>query len=737
MWELPATEKPWDNPGKKEKTEKVGYNRCLVLHFWEIGLSERSTLVQAIASLESRRPLLGDDVVETAVWALRQQLSNTQTNIHSATTENAQQITVLVADVVGFTAISEKMDAEHVGNAMNVLWEHLDGVIIAWGGRIDKHVGDNIIAYFGVPQPHADDPKRAVLAALEIQMILDWFNRPENRTVAQNLFPDGVGVQMRIGIHSGSAFVGSMGVNDNYTAVGETVSIAESLEAAAPHGGVLISAEMHKLVGAHFIVEPVSSAWLVVDVQEKLLCITKYADEDGIPVRMVGHLQEFEQLQNGLQYVMDTHSGQAIVLIGVEGIGKSKILAEFGNWLSIFPAPIRLICGHGFRQHVLRPYAFLRNVLESYFNLHVRYHEAAAGQTLVVKLHKEFMKAGLETALAYQYAWSIAHLVGFDFAPELQLYKHLDTQDWLLKQAVQGFLCLLTAVADKGTLIVLLLEDIDFATNGDLDFIERLVAASQTLPLLLVASALPEFEQKRPSWFAWSHDPFSAYQKVELHPLSAIDSRHLVNTVLNSVNQLPMRLVDIIVSIAAGSPFAIKEMVCFLRSKNVIEGTPIVDSVHMGQLNSLRLPVRFEDLLRMQILQLSSQAQIVLKRASVMGRLFGATAVAQLGAADQIEIDGLTIQAILDELETRGIILRSPTMTFMGVQEYLFRYDFWRQAAYNLLDVELARAYHTQCAYWWITTCLSSQLPQFAPVIADHFMQAGEGEQAAGWNGRV
>ena len=157
----------------------------------------------------------------------------------------------------------------------------------------------------------------------------------------------------------------------------------------------------------------------------------------------------------------------------------------------------------------------------------------------------------------------------------------------------------------------------------------------------------------------------------------------------------------------------------------------------MGQLNSLRLPVRFEDLLRMQILQLSSQAQIVLKRASVMGRLFGATAVAQLGAADQIEIDGLTIQAILDELETRGIILRSPTMTFMGVQEYLFRYDFWRQAAYNLLDVELARAYHTQCAYWWITTCPSSQLPQFAPVIADHFMQAGEGEQAAGWNGRV
>ncbi len=721
---------------KKGKLHRWCYNLLLGFHFVEIGLSERSTLVQAIASLELRRPVLGDDVVETAVWALRQQLTQTKTNSNS-TTENEQQLTVLVADMVGFTAISEQMDAEHVGDAMNALWKHLDGVIIAWGGRIDKHVGDNIIAYFGVPWPCADDAERAVLAALEIQQILDWFNRPENRPVAQNMFPEDVCIQMRIGIHSGPVVVGSMGSDDNYTAVGETITIAESLEAAAPHGGVLISAEMYKLIGAHFALGPISSAWLVTNVQKKLFCITKYAAEDDLSVRMVGQIEEFEQLQNGLQYVVDTHSVQAIVLTGGEGVGKSKILAEFAHWLSIFPAPIRLICGHGFRQYVPRPYTFLRDVIENYFNLHVRYHTLVAGRALVAALHKELVNAGLETVLAYQYAWAIGHLVGFDFAAELHLDKRLDQQDWLIEQALQGVLCLLTAVADTGTILVLLLDDIDFATNEDLDFIERLIAAAQTLPLLIVATVLPEFEQKRPSWFASRHDPFSVYGIVELQPLSSIDSRHLVNALLNSVKQLPLRLVDIIVSATAGSPYAIKEMVRFLLHNNVIEGQPNPQNVHMGRLDGLRLPAHFDDLLRVQLSQLSAMTQTVLKRASVLGGLFSDTAVLQLSAADQIEIDSLALQVALDDLEKRGIILRSPKMTFMSVQDYLFRYDFWRQVAYSMLDIDLARAYHAQCAYWLITTCPSDQLPLFAPVIAEHFLKAGEADRALEWNGRV
>lgn len=699
-------------------------------------MSERSTLVEAIASLESRRPLLGDDVVETAVWALRQQLSQTQTNSNSATTENEQQLTVLVADMVDFTPISEQMDAEHVGDAMNTLWGHLDGVVVAWGGRIDKHVGDSIIAYFGVPQPRADDPERAVRAALEIQLILDWFNRSENRSIAQNSFPDGVNVQMRIGIHCGTAFVGSMGANDNYTAVGETLAIAESLESAAPHGGILISADVHTSVATRFMLEPFSSAWLVTGVQKKLLCIEKYAPQDDLSVRMVGHMQEFEQLQNGLQYVVETHSVQAVVLTGDEGSGKSKILAEFGNWLSIFPTSIRLICGHGFKQLAPRPFTFLRHVIESYFDLHLRYHTLVAGQALVDLLYQELLKAGFATAAAYQYAWSIGHLVGFDFSAELHLDKRVNTQEWLLEQALQGFLCLLTAVADKGALIVLLLDDIDFATNEDLKFIERLVVTAQSLPLLIVASVLPKFEQKRPSWFAQSHDPFSAYATVKLPPLSAIDSRHLVNALLNTVNQLPLRLVDIIVSVAAGSPFAIKEMIRFLIDNNVIEGDLNPQSVHMGLLDDLRLPARFADLLRAQLQQLSLSAQTVLKRAAVLGRLFGDTAVTQLSAADQIELDARFLQAALDDLEQRGIIFRSPNTTFMGIQDYLFRYDFWRQMAYSLLDVELARAYHLQSAYWLIATCPSNQLPQFAVVIAEHFKQAGEVAQALEWNGR-
>ena len=135
-------------------------------------MSDRHELEQAISVIEAQRAILGDAVTDISLSTLRQKLDALQSQV-----EQYEHITVLVADLSDYTAMSELMDAEEVGDTINALWEKLDSVIEAWGGKIDKHTGDGLIALFGVPAPHKDDPKRAILAALDMQMELALFNQ--------------------------------------------------------------------------------------------------------------------------------------------------------------------------------------------------------------------------------------------------------------------------------------------------------------------------------------------------------------------------------------------------------------------------------------------------------------------------------------------------------------------------------------------------------------------------------
>ena len=125
-------------------------------------MTERQQLEQAIAVLESQRAILGDSIVDASIAALQLRLQKLEEPLR----QTRKQVAVLFADLSGFTALSEKMDAEDVSNLMNALWEHLDAVISQHGGQIDKHIGDAVMALWGVNQAREDDTERAVRAGL-------------------------------------------------------------------------------------------------------------------------------------------------------------------------------------------------------------------------------------------------------------------------------------------------------------------------------------------------------------------------------------------------------------------------------------------------------------------------------------------------------------------------------------------------------------------------------------------
>src|SRR5215203_168299 len=217
-----------------------------------VDLQARESLKRAIAALESQRSLLGDEVVDIALASLREKLTGLDSGMQAVRVPQQRKlVTVLFADMSGFTAMSETMDHEIVNDVINSLWTRVDRAIHDHSGRIDKHIGDAIMALYGTPTAHEDDPERAIRSALQIQSeILDWKRELSERlsnykTQIQN-------IQLRIGINTGPALLGTVGTVGEYTAIGDTVNLAQRLEAAAPKGGTLISYDTHQHVRGIF-----------------------------------------------------------------------------------------------------------------------------------------------------------------------------------------------------------------------------------------------------------------------------------------------------------------------------------------------------------------------------------------------------------------------------------------------------------------------------------------------------
>ena len=219
-------------------------------------MTEQQVLEQAIATLRKHRSVLGDGVVETAVAALQDQILATGT---APPIQHFETVTILQADMSGFTAMSARLDAEQVSDAVNALWQRLDNVVLSWGGQIEQHTGDGVIALFGVPLAQEDDAHRAVLAALDMQLELALFNEatsaptdtsPLGRSLLRTDF------RMRIGVHSGPLLWGRVGHSLGETAVGDTVKIVGRLEKICPVDGVLISYDVYRQVFGLFDVEP-------------------------------------------------------------------------------------------------------------------------------------------------------------------------------------------------------------------------------------------------------------------------------------------------------------------------------------------------------------------------------------------------------------------------------------------------------------------------------------------------
>ena len=257
--------------------------------------SEIDQLKAGMAALEAQRAILGNAVVEAMLGPIRDKLAALEAA--GRADQQRKQATVLFADVSGFTAMSEAMDAEEVAGVMNDLWARVDRAIVDGGGRIDKHIGDAVMALWGADTAREDDPEQAVRAALAMQAAIVHFCQTRGATLA-----------MRIGVNTGPVVLGAVGTTGEFTAMGDAVNLASRLEHAAPVGGILIGHDTYRLVRGIFDVlpqEPLSVKGKTEPVQTYVVLRAKprafrmaTRGVEGVETRMVGRDAELDTLKN-------------------------------------------------------------------------------------------------------------------------------------------------------------------------------------------------------------------------------------------------------------------------------------------------------------------------------------------------------------------------------------------------------------------------------------------------------
>lgn len=670
-------------------------------------MSEQQVLEEAIAVLRKHQETLGYSVVETAVSVLLDQLSTLET---SPLIEQFESVTVLQMDLSGFTALSAAMDAEQVRDRVNALWKRLDKVVLAWGGQIEQHTGDGLIALFGVPTAHEDDAQRAVLAALDMQLELSLFNQAE--AVAADTTPltpvaSPVDFQMRIGIHRGPLLWGHVGQGAVPTAVGDAIHIVNQMEKEAPVGGVLISYDVYSQVFGQFEITPAEPLWIpsresglpmYVVEREKPRAFNHIAyGGHGIRSGFVGRALELERLEFAWQETLDNSVMQVVTLVGEPGLGKTRLFSEFGRWLDMMPVRGCLLRGRGFRNRKDVPLTVFKELFFDYFDIHVRSTPTVIREKFSQGVGRN---AGRYQISAQEQAHVLGYLLGIGFSDSPVIQNLHGDEKRLQKYGRQDMARFFSDLSTRFFPIVWVVEDAQWADAASLDMIDYLLEACYDLPILVVCLARPEFLEERPLWNG-ATDPMSPYLSLPLSPLSAIDSRHMIADILSDVRHIPFRLSDLAVYGAQGNPLFLEQLLHCFRDLAIIRDAESGAYVDLKKLETFAVPDSLSALFLTRFAAVPFIERKVLEAAAVAGQVFWDSAVFA-AIQSELEISAIDLAEILTQLEEKEMILRRHSSLMVGSLEYQFFHDMLWQVVYQEVTRPVRKLYHGRIAAWMV-----------------------------------
>jgi class 3 adenylate cyclase/tetratricopeptide (TPR) repeat protein len=598
--------------------------------------------------------------------------------------EERKVVTVVFCDLVGSTARAERMDPEDVRAFLSGFHDRVRTELERHGGTVEKFIGDAVVALFGAPAVHEDDPGRAVRAALAVR---DWTQE------------DGT-LQVRIGITTGEALVSLDARLDRGEgmASGDVVNTAARLQSAAPVSGILVDEATHR--ATERAIDYANSPPVQSKGKEEPVVVWKALEARsrfGVDVRqitrspLVGRRRELETLQATLERVVEEHEPQLVTIVGVPGIGKSRLVYELFRHVEAQPELVT------WRQGRSLPYGDGVSfwALGEMVKAQAGVLETDGPQQTVEKLRRMVTELAAEDDVR----WLERHL-----RPLVGLEAGTALADDRRDEAFAAWRRFFEALADVRAL-VLVFEDLHFADDGLLDFVDHLVDWASGVPILVIGTARPELLARRPSWGGGKPNALT----LSLSALSDQETAQLVHGLLDRP-VLEAGLQEKLLERAGGNPLYAEEFARLVGDRDAVEELPLPETV--------------QGLIAARIDALPPGEKTLLQDAAVLGKVFWLGAVAELGEVERSEAEQR-----LHVLERKEFVRRERRASVTGDVEYAFGHLLVGDVAYGQVPRGMRADKHRLAARWIEAL---GRPEDHAELLAHHYVAALELAEAAG-----
>ncbi len=688
--------------------------------------------------------------------------------------EERRVVTVMFADITGSTPLADRLDPEDLRAILAGYFNLMTEQIRRHGGTVEKYIGDAVMAVFGSPMAHEDDPDRAIRAALDMQAALNRFNvrRMERDANATRL-------QMRIGINTGEVAAPGNGFDrQDFLITGDAVNVAARLQAAASPDTILVGERTYLVTRNVFEMRPIAplhlrgkqepvAAWVVLGEPRRSATITQHPRGiEGLQAPLVGRTLELTLMHATYARVQAEQRPHLITILGVPGIGKSRLVRDFiqreeesaksASSDSRLQAP-RVLEGH------CPPYGegitywplieILRSLLqvregENREQLQARLVDFALGTLTAARRSEdtEEVVAALSRSIGAGVPTAAVGMVsaaqGVSERRDIQRSTRSKAPEQVGPQVelMRAWRIFLEAIAEQGPLI-LIIDDLQWADEALLDLLEYLTDRITAAPILFLCPARPDFIERRRDWGGGRRN----FTTIVLEALSGEESGELISGLLNSV-EVPEVLYHTIQSRAEGNPFFVEEIVRMLIDQGSLvreDGFWRVSEDYEVALSELaspaappddtlidlhyvlplpRLPDTVQGVLAARIDLLSPVEKQVIQYAAIIGRTFWLSALMELAN----DLDRETVLATIDALARRDFISEAdkPIRTPVAQDRvYIFKHILIRDVVYNTIPRLRRSQKHAQLAVW-LEEQVGDAVDQYAELLAYHYQQA-------------
>jgi class 3 adenylate cyclase/tetratricopeptide (TPR) repeat protein len=595
-------------------------------------------------------------------------------------------VTVLFCDVTGSTALGERQDPERLRRVMTRYFDVARATLERHEGKVEKFIGDAVMAVFGVPVLHEDDALRALRAAMDLRVALRELNEELERS-------HGVRIEVRVGVNSGEVIVGDP-VRDDLVVSGDVVVVAARLERSAAPGEILIGEETQRLARDAIRTEPLEPL-VVKGKRDRVMAHRLLEVVAGAPAHarrfdsaMVGRTRELALLEDAFSRAVRERLCHLVTVLGPAGVGKSRLVAEA---LATVDDRARVLSGS------CLPYGegiTFWPVLE----IVKQVTEISDGDS------PEAARKKIESALAGE---ASAGVIAERVAEVVGLAESAAAGE----EGFWGVRRLFEALAHQTPLVVVF-DDLNWAEPTLLDLVEHVADWSRDAPILLVAMARPDLLDARPAWGGGKHNASAIF----LEPLSEQESERLVEGLLGGEGVDPEAFARIQVA-AEGNPLFVEEMISMLIDDGALRHE---DGRWIAAPDLARVPIpsSIQVLLASRLDQLGPHERQVIERAAVEGTVFHRGAVESLLDEPSRSRAGESLGALL-----RKELIRQERTPYTGEDAFRFRHVLIRNAAYDGLPKQVRAELHERFAAW-LVDATGDRSTEVEEVLGYHLEQA-------------